>query len=118
MKNPRSSRIVMTNENRVLRDLRTKHRMTMMTAAKAIGCSDSFISHVESGRVAAPQGERLMAFLNVYGGISGKYYRELVREKDHTDDDLVIVDDLLPKLNPEQLKTIRVLVEQFLSKAL
>ena len=118
MSQRRSTKVIMSNEARVLRDLRLKMSMTMKAAGKVIGCSDSFISHVETGRVAVPSGERMLAFLKAYGDISGKYFRELVREYEGKEDDLDVIVELLPKLKGPQRTAVRTLVEQFLSRSL
>jgi transcriptional regulator with XRE-family HTH domain len=102
----------MTDEARVLRDLRIKHQLSMKAAGKLIGVTNSFISHVENGRVNSPTGESLLRFLKVYGGITPKYFGELVREKKKEVSDFDIVADLLPKLKSDQLRMVRVLIEQ------
>lgn len=84
----RSQRCIITAEARVMKDPRLKHQFTMKAAGKAVGVSDSFVSHIENGRVDCPKYEALDKFLKVYGGISIKYFNELVREKKQEPDDL------------------------------
>ena len=111
MANGRTAKIILTAEARVLRDLRIKHGLSMKAAGAAMGYSDSYISQIENGRENPPKSLRLLKFLKVYGDISEKYFRELVRELEKERTDADVIDELLPKLKPEQLKVVRVLCE-------
>ena len=51
----------------------------MRKAGILVGCSDSYISHIENGRTDVPTGARLDKFLNIYGGIKEKSFHERVR---------------------------------------
>lgn len=75
----RSGRIVMTNEARVLRELRMQTGLSMRQAGVILGCTDSYISHIENGRADVPTGVRLDRFLAAYGGIKQKSFYERVR---------------------------------------
>ena len=75
----RSAKIILTNEGRVLRQLRLEHGLSMKRAAVLIGISDSTVAHVEHGRLNAPKGPRLERFLRVYGDIKVKSFYERVR---------------------------------------
>ncbi len=114
----RSDRVELTVEARVLKRLRRKHGMSMRKVGQHLGCSDSLISQIENGRENIPSGERLLGFLALYGGISEKYFKQLC--KDHEEDltDEMVIQDLLPKLKPDQLKAIRVLCSSFAAKEL
>lgn len=104
----------MTPEGRVLRDLRLKHKLSMTAAGAKLGVTDSYISHIENGRANPPAGKSLDRFLEIYGRIGHKHFYELVREKKtHLSDEEIII-ELMEKLKPEQLKVIRVLIEQIL----
>ncbi len=108
----RTSKVILTPECRVLRELRLKHGLSMREAGARLGCSDSYISQIENGRANAPKGEALARFLRLYGGISAKYFGELVREWKHEKTDIEIIQETLPKLKPRNLKIIKLLVEQ------
>lgn len=82
----RSARVIMTNEARVLRELRIQSGLSMRQASALIGCTDSYISHIENGRSDVPKGDRLDKFLNVYGGIKQKSFYERVRRYSETAD--------------------------------
>ena len=111
-KGQRSNRCVVTAEARVLKDLRLKKGLSMKALGKKIGCTDSFISHLENGRADLPNGT-LIKILDVYE-IGLKYFNELVREKEQNPDDLDIVMSLVKKLGPQQLTYVRQVVEDVL----
>ena len=75
----RSSRIITTNEARALRELRMQHGLSMRKAGALIGLSDSYIAHVETGRMDPPKGVKLDRLLAIYGGIKQKSFYERVR---------------------------------------
>ena len=78
-KKRRSSRIIMTNEARVLKELRLSHGLSMRKAGELISLSDSYIAHVETGRMDPPTGIKLDQLLRIYGGIKQKTFYEYVR---------------------------------------
>ena len=107
----RSSRVIMTNEGRALRELRIMHGLSMRKAGELIGVSDSYISHIENGRADAPSGVYLEKFLTVYGGIKAKSFYERARNiRDHLSpmDELV---ELLKHQSEEKIKIILQLVK-------
>lgn len=114
MKKQRSARVVMTDEARVMRDLRIKQGLSMKAAGKLLNVSDSYISHIENGRTAVPMGNSLLKFLKVYGKTTPKYFGELVREKKQEVTDLDIINDLLERLKPSQIKAVRAYIEHIM----
>lgn len=74
----RSDRIEMTDEARVLKILRSESKLSMKKVADLVGLSDSYIAHVETGRIDVPEGEKLNRLLKVYGIQLGTF-RERVR---------------------------------------
>lgn len=108
----RSYKVVLTNEARVLRELRLKHNLTMREAGARVGVSDSYVSLIENGRTEPPQGEALGRFLKVYGGISEKYFYELVRECKAEVTDAEVIAELVSKLSVVDQKLVRVIVEE------
>lgn len=78
--NRRSARIVITNEARVLKELRIQHGLSMRQAGSLIGRSDSYIAHIETGRMDMPQGCKLDRLLAIYGDIKQKSFFERVRQ--------------------------------------
>lgn len=79
MPDKRSARIIMTNEARVLREMRIAKGLSMRKAGQEIGVSDSYIAHVETGRMAPPRSIKLIRFLDAYGGIKVKSFYDRVR---------------------------------------
>ena len=82
----RSGRVIMTNEARVLREIRIQSGLSMRKAGALLDCTDSYISHIENGRSDIPKGDRLDKFLAVYGGIKQKSFHERVRRYTETID--------------------------------
>jgi transcriptional regulator with XRE-family HTH domain len=107
----RTAKVIITAEAKVLRQLRVKHGLSMKQAGALMDYSDSYISQIENGRENPPKAERLLKFLNAYGKISEKYFRELVREIEKDLSDVDVIEELLPKLKPAQLRAVRVLCE-------
>lgn len=108
----RSQKIILTTEGKVLRELRLKHSLSMRAAGERLGFSDSYISQIENGRADPPKGESLIKFLELYGNITPKYFGELCRNWTTKKTDVDHVQDLLPKLKPDQLKLLRAMAEQ------
>ena len=108
----RTSRVVLTNEAKILRELRVQSGLSMRKAGELIGCSDSYISHIENGRTDIPVGDRLEKFLNIYGGIKQKSFHERVRRyKEHEDPRKKLI-DMIQKVPLEKL----ILLEQIILK--
>jgi transcriptional regulator with XRE-family HTH domain len=103
LKGRRSARIIMTNEARALRELRIMHGLSMRRAGELIGVSDSYISHIENGRVDFPRGERLDRFLAVYGGIKQKSFYERARKVREELTPVQELSDLILKLPTERI---------------
>ena len=111
----RSEQIKVNREGQVLKQLRLKHKLTMKQAARKAGISDSMVSLIENGRADVPKNtDTLERLLNTYGGITEKYFKELVREFNEDQDDLHYLGKVLHRLSPEALKMIRVLVDNYL----
>lgn len=106
----------MTDEARVLKDLRLKHNLSLVDVARRVGVTNSYVCQIEKGRTDPPQGTTLLKFLKVFGDIGVKYFDELVREKKKEVTDLQVINDLLPRLKPAQLKMVRVLIGQTLKE--
>ena len=109
----RTSFVDMTTESRVLKRLRERVKLSMRVAAELMGYSASFVSQVENGRANPPTDESLKKFLFTYGTEQKAFTRMMTEFKDEISD-LEIMQELLPKLSPEAVKTIRVLAEQLL----
>lgn len=79
MEKKRSSRIIMTNEARVLKEMRQQKGLSMRRAGALIGKSDTYIAHIETGRMDVPKGEKLQTLLELYSPIKIKSFHERVR---------------------------------------
>jgi HTH-type transcriptional regulator, competence development regulator len=103
---PRSTKIILTNEARVLRALRLEHKLSMREAAARIGISDSTIAHVETGRMNPPKHEKLKLFLDAYGGIKPKSFYERVRTFEDSTSPKQELTDLVKRANASQLRVL------------
>lgn len=111
----RSLRIIMTDEARVLRQMRIDKGLSMAKAGRLMGWSDSYISHIEHGRVDPPNGERLDRMLKVYGDITRKSYIEKIRRFKLNYTPAEDLAELVKKLSPEQTMAVLTLVKQFIN---
>ena len=102
----RSGRVIMTNEARVLHELRIQSGLSMRKAGALLGCTDSYISHIENGRSDAPKGDRLDKFLAVYGGIKQKSFYERVRRFSESVDPGQELIELIQNLPPDKIKFV------------
>lgn len=78
----------------------------MRKAGELIGCSDSYISHIENGRTDVPTGNKLDKFLGIYGDIKQKSFYERVRcyqEEITPADELILV---IQKLSNEKINIL------------
>ncbi len=75
----RTARVIMSDEARVLRDLREARGLSMRALGALMGKSDSYISQVENGRMDVPTGAALERYLTAIGGINERSFYERVR---------------------------------------
>ena len=102
----RCSRVVMTTEAKVLKDLRIQSGLTMRKAGELLGLSDTYISHIETGRMDVPTDGKLENILSIYGGMKRKSFSERVRlYKDKIDPSTELI-DLLPRLQYREVLTL------------
>ncbi|MBF0299135.1 MAG: helix-turn-helix domain-containing protein [Oligoflexia bacterium] len=99
--------MIMTNEARVLKQLRKDSGLSMRAAGQKIGLSDSYIAHLENGRIDIPRkAEKLERILSIYGGIKVKIFYERARnfkEKITLKDELY---ELVSRANDHQTTTL------------
>jgi len=111
----RCTRIIVSNEARVLRQLRLSAGLSMKKAGTALGLSDSYISHVETGRMDVPKGERLSGLLDLYGGLSTRafYQRARAYAKRQTPKDELA--ELIQRANLNQTRALLLVVRGILA---
>ncbi len=113
MKKKRCEIVKMTNQARVLKELRVKTRISMREAGFQIRKSDAYISHIENGRMDAPHGEDLLRLLSIYN-IGPKGFNEKVRVYKERTPKLEILSSLLKKLDENNINVLIGLTESFL----
>ena len=70
---------ILTTEALVLKQMRQSLGLSMKKAGALMGKSNSYIAHLETGRMDLPRGEKLDRLLMAYGGIKQKSFFEKVR---------------------------------------
>ena len=113
MKKKRSQIVRMTNEARVLKQLRLSIGISMREAGFQIGKSDTYISHLENGRMDITHGEDFLALLSIYK-IELKGFNERVRKYKDKTPKLDILSSLLNKLDESNINVLIGLTEEFL----
>ena len=111
----RTKYVIMTNEAKVLRRFREKAGLSMRQAGEAMGVSGSLVSQIENGRENIPSGDRLIRYLDAYG-VGLNTFRNHVKEYSEEQTDKDVIESLLGKMSQKDLKTLRVMVEHFISE--
>jgi transcriptional regulator with XRE-family HTH domain len=112
----RTKYVIMSNEAKVLRKFREQAGFSMRQAGEAMGVSSSLVSQIENGRENIPTGERLKRFLDAYG-VGLTTFKRHVKEHTEEESDRDVVESLLEKVSIEDMKTLRVMVEHFISES-
>ncbi len=100
----RTSRKIHNDAAKVLRGLRIQSGLSMRKAGNLLGYSDSYISHIENGRVDVPTAEKLDRFLLIYGDIKQKSFYERVRRYAENVDPRQELLDLVASISDEKIK--------------
>ena len=75
----RCKKVIMTNEARVLKELRVNAGLSVRQVAKKLNRSHGIVVQIETGRLDVPKGERLMQLLAIYGVDNYKGFYDRVR---------------------------------------
>ena len=106
--------VQMSNEARVLKEMRVARGLSMRQAGELYGKSDSYISQIENGRMKPPVGDALRQLLDIYGGptVESFYARARKHQEKLTPKDEIV--ELLAKTNDLEtaviLKIVKALV--------
>lgn len=112
VKRRRSDTKVVTKEARLLKFLRESRSLSMRDAARLIGKSDTIINHSENGRIdLTPQ--LILKLLEVYGYTFEQYQKMLSPEFSIPQHTLSECIEILKRLEPNKLKTIKNILESF-----
>lgn len=65
----------------LLKELRTKKKLTQQEVADKLGVTKGYVSQVELGKTVLPKYRMLIKFLEVYG-VKPKYFEELLGNRD------------------------------------
>lgn len=103
MKIKRCAVVQMSNEVKVLRELRKENKLSMLAAGSLIGKSDSYISQLENGRADLPSKDLLLTILDIYETTYSEYQK---RVKNYQAPKAEILNSLLKKLNESQMEQL------------
>ena len=114
LRQKRTQQVILTAEGATLKRLRLNSGLSMREAGYAIGKSDSYISHIETGRLDLPKKEILQRLLWIYGisnlqvfeGEVLKYKKRIFKEKR--------IKDSIKKLSDKKLDFLLESLNQFL----
>jgi transcriptional regulator with XRE-family HTH domain len=99
----RTSKVMLTNECRVLKQLREEAGLSMRAAGlRHLNVSSSMISQIENGRERFPDTARLQPILDAYGGLKVKSFWERVRVYKHQSSAIEELHDLVERLQGHQ----------------
>lgn len=110
----RTRGVHLTNEARLLKQLRITLGLSMRAAGELCGRSDSYISQIENGRMCVPKGAALERLLEVYESLPVEsFYTRAQKFKDQFSEKEEIL-ELLQKTNEIEtaviLKIVRALI--------
>ena len=110
----RSARVHFSDEIRVLKKLRHTAKLSMRAAAEKLGLSDSYISHIENGRMDLPKDKRLEELLAIYNSSPSDFNKLVQRYKKNPEpkDELR---QLLKLASSRQLETLLPIVKAILA---
>lgn len=107
----------MSNEARVLKEMRLAKGYSMRKAGELIGLSDSYIAHIETGRMDPPRGDKLDRILSIYGPIKQKSFYEKVRNYRHKMTKLDELNELISRANPTQVEALLSIAKGLISRS-
>lgn len=106
----RCHKVKMTREAMVLKVLRKNNNLSMNEAGYRIGKSDSYISHLENGRMDIPNEDQLSHLLKIYG-ISFSDFRNLVQTYEHKISAEERIETLIKKLDKKKINLLINIIE-------
>jgi transcriptional regulator with XRE-family HTH domain len=110
----RSDRIVMTDEARVLKLLRQEAKLSMRKAGNAVGVSDTYIAHLEHGRIDVPTDNKLNRLLKVYRVRKGTF-DERVRNYSLVQQPQDQLQELILRMREGEIKTLLAVAQSIIT---
>ena len=108
----RSDDKVITKEAGVLKYLRETRKLSLRKVGGIIGKSDTWVSHVEHGRIDLDP-KKILILLNVYGH-SYEYFLELVNgNRAMPSNTFAECMEIIKRLDKDKLKTVKAILESF-----
>lgn len=112
VKRRRSDTKVPTKEGRLLKFLRESRALSMRQAGRLIGKSDAIINHAENGRLDITP-DLILKLINAYGYSFDQWEKMLSSEFSVPQHTLSECIEILKRLEPSKLKTIKNILESF-----
>ena len=100
----RTSEIRLTNEARLIREIRVKLGISIREAGRRLGCSETLIRHIETGRVDFPKEEKLKRILSIYGTSYRQFMKRAMTKIEASS--IVQIREMLMTLNDEELMVV------------
>jgi len=108
----RSDDKVITKEAGVLKHLRETRKLSLMKVGRIIKKSDTWVSHVEHGRIDVDP-KKVLLLLNIYG-YSYEYFLEMVNgNRKMPSNTFAECIEILKRLDKDKLKTVKAILESF-----
>lgn len=112
VKRRRSDTKVPTKEGRLLKFLRESRTLSMRQAGRLVGKSDAIINHAENGRLDITP-DLILKLLSAYGYSFEQWEKMLSSEFSVPQHTLSECIEILKRLEPSKLKTIKNILESF-----
>lgn len=112
VKRRRSDHKVPTKEGRLLKFLRESRSLSMRQAGRLIGRSDAVINHAENGRSDITP-DLVLKLLGAYGYSYDQWEKMLSDDFSVPEHTLSECIEILKRLDPSKLKTIKNILESF-----
>lgn len=103
---------IMTNEGRILKTLRESKKLSMKKVGRLIGFSDSFVSHLENGRLDLNP-TVILKLLNVYGYSYDEFIQFKNGGKELPESLRHECIEIIKRLSHEKLRTMKTILESF-----
>lgn len=111
-KTRRSDTKFVTKEGRLLKFLRESRNLSMRNAGRLLGKSDAIVNHSENGRLDLTP-SLILKFLEIYGYSYEEYQKMLSNDFSVPQHTLSECIEILKRLDPTKLKTIKNILESF-----
>lgn len=100
----RTSEIIQTNEARLMRQIRISSNLSIREVGRRLNCSETYLRHIETGRLDFPKEDKLREILFIYG-ISLRQFKKRAKKEIKASAKTQIM-DILTTISEEELKVV------------